>query len=61
MKDKAEVVDLEEYRDRKELRELIDRLDILTEEVYYNPKDPNHVGFTNFLAYLKSLDEKYDK
>ena len=61
MKDKEKIVDMEEYRDRKELRELIDRLDTLAEGVYYNPKDPKRIGLANFLAFLKSLDEKYDK
>lgn len=54
------VVDLEEYRSRKQLKETIERLDRFGYQVYNNPMDPEGIGYKNFLKFLKKLDKKYD-
>jgi|6_EtaG_2_1085325.scaffolds.fasta_scaffold291874_2 sensor c-di-GMP phosphodiesterase-like protein len=58
---KEKVIDLEEYRSRKELKETIERLDQLGYRIYNNPMDPDGIGYKNFLKFLKKLDKKYDK
>ena len=55
------VVDLEEYRSRKKLKEMIERLDRVGHQIYVNRLDPEAQGMKNFIKFLKKLDKKYDK
>ena len=59
--DEDNVVDLEEYRSRKKLKEMIERLDQVGHKIYTNRKDPEGIGMKNFIKFLKKLDKKYDK
>ena len=60
MKDK--VVDLQEFRARKQIKEQIEELDRLEEQYVAQEKDPIiKEGFKKLMRFLRGLDEDNEK
>jgi len=60
MKDK--VVDLQEFRARKQIKEQIEELDRLEEQYIAQEKDPIiKEGFKKLMRFLRGLDEDNEK
>ena len=60
MKDK--VVDLQEFRARKQIKEQIEELDRLEEQYIAQEKDPIiKEGFKKLMRFLRALDEENEK
>ena len=56
------IVDLKEYRAKKELRRQIAELDAMHDLYTVQEHDPElRKGYRNFMKFLKALDKKYEK
>jgi len=57
---KNKIIDIQDYRSKKTLKEQIKKLDDLQEQYIQNEPDPViRKGYKNFMRFLKALDKKY--